>query len=160
MRYVLDASVAVSSVVSRPLTSKALRLRQDYQRGIHKLLAPSIFSAETASALTKCERQKIVPVGQALPLPSPFRPPPFPSPANHSPTSVPRHRERYASIASRCCLNAWYFFSGTRRDVLLRPRNQFLPLVRLHDASIAIDGRSNSRVSIPMSFYTITHPTT
>ncbi len=68
MRYVLDASVAVSSVVSRPLTSKALRLRQDYQRGIHELLAPSIFSAEAASALTKCERQKIIPVGQALPL--------------------------------------------------------------------------------------------
>jgi len=68
MRYVLDASVAVSSVISRPLTSKALRLRQDYQRGGHELLAPSIFSAEAASALTKCERQKIIPVGQALPL--------------------------------------------------------------------------------------------
>jgi len=68
MRYVLDASVAVSSVISRPLTSKALRLRQDYQRGVHQLLAPSIFSAEAASALTKCERQKIIPVGQALPL--------------------------------------------------------------------------------------------
>ena len=49
MRYVLDASVAVSSVVSRPLTSKALRLRQDYQRGIHELIAPSVFSAEAAS---------------------------------------------------------------------------------------------------------------
>jgi predicted nucleic acid-binding protein len=68
MRYVFDASVAVTSVVSRPLTSKALRLRQDHQRGIHELLAPSVFSAEAASALTKCERQKIIPVGQALPL--------------------------------------------------------------------------------------------
>ncbi len=68
MRYVLDASVAVSSVVSRPLTSKALRLRQDYQRGIHELIAPSVFSAEAASAVTKCERQKVIPVGQALPL--------------------------------------------------------------------------------------------
>jgi len=55
MRYVLDASVAVTSVVSRPLTSKALRLRQDYQRGIHALLAPSIFSAEAPSALTECK---------------------------------------------------------------------------------------------------------
>lgn len=68
MKYVLDASVAVSSVVSRPLTSKALRLRQDYQRGSHELIAPSVFPAEAASALTKCERQKIIPVGQALPL--------------------------------------------------------------------------------------------
>jgi hypothetical protein len=30
MRYVIDASVAVTAVVSRPLTSKALRLRQEY----------------------------------------------------------------------------------------------------------------------------------
>ncbi len=58
----------MTSVVSRPLTSKALRLRQDYQRGIHELIAPSVFSAEVAGALTKCERQKIIPVGQALPL--------------------------------------------------------------------------------------------
>jgi hypothetical protein len=65
MRYVIDASVAV---VSRPLTSKALRLRQEYRQGVHELLAPSVFSAEVASALTKCERQKIIPVGDALPL--------------------------------------------------------------------------------------------
>jgi hypothetical protein len=66
MKYVLDASVAVTSVVSRPLTAKALRLREDYQNGIHELLAPSVFSAEYSSALTKCERQKLIPVGQAL----------------------------------------------------------------------------------------------
>ncbi len=52
MRYVLDASVAVSSVVSRPLTSKALRLRQDYQRGIHELLAASIFSVRPSGPAT------------------------------------------------------------------------------------------------------------
>jgi predicted nucleic acid-binding protein len=68
MRYVLDASVAVCFVVSRPLTPTALRLRQDYRQGVHDLLAPSVFSAEAASALTKCERQKLIPLGQALPL--------------------------------------------------------------------------------------------
>lgn len=68
MRYVLDASVAVCIVVSRPLTPKALRLRQEYRQGVHDLLAPSVFSAEAGSALTKCERQKLIPVGQALPL--------------------------------------------------------------------------------------------
>jgi predicted nucleic acid-binding protein len=68
MRYVLDASVAVTSVVSRPLTKKALRLREDYRNGTHNLLAPSVFLAECASALTKCERQKLIPVGQALVL--------------------------------------------------------------------------------------------
>ncbi len=65
---VFDASVAVTSVVSRRLTIKALQLREDYLNGIHELLAPSIFSAECASALTKCERQKLIPVGQALVL--------------------------------------------------------------------------------------------
>lgn len=68
MIYVFDASVAVCSVVSRPLTPKALRLRQDYRQGLHQLLAPSSFPAEAASALTKSERQKIIPAGQALPL--------------------------------------------------------------------------------------------
>jgi predicted nucleic acid-binding protein len=68
MKYVIDASVAVTSVVSRPLTSKALRLRQEYRQGIHEFFAPSIFSAEVASALTKCERQKIISVGDALSL--------------------------------------------------------------------------------------------
>lgn len=68
MKYVLDASVAVSSVILRPLTAKALRVREDYRKGIHDLLAPSVFSGEAASALTKSERQKLIPVGQALVL--------------------------------------------------------------------------------------------
>lgn len=66
MRYVVDVTVAVCSVIQRPLTAKAARLRQDYRLGIHDLLAPSIFSAEAASALCKSERQKLIPVGQAL----------------------------------------------------------------------------------------------
>ena len=64
MKYVLDASVALSWVIPRPLTPKALRLRDEYRQAIHDLIAPSIFPAEAASALTKSERQKIVPVGQ------------------------------------------------------------------------------------------------
>ncbi len=64
MKYVLDVSVALSWVIPRPLTPKALRLRDEHLRAIHVLIAPSIFSVEAASALTKSERQKLIPVGQ------------------------------------------------------------------------------------------------
>jgi predicted nucleic acid-binding protein len=65
MRYVLDASVGLCWVVSRPLSPKALRLRDDYRKSIHELIAPSHLPSEIASALTKVERQKLIPVGDA-----------------------------------------------------------------------------------------------
>ena len=68
MRYVLDASVALCWVIPRPLSPKALRLRDDYGNSLHELIAPSIFPAETASGLTKAERQKLIPVGDARAL--------------------------------------------------------------------------------------------
>ncbi len=37
MKYILDASVAISWVIPRPLTPKAVRLRDEYQRQIHCL---------------------------------------------------------------------------------------------------------------------------
>ena len=68
MKYVLDVSVAICWVIPRPLTPKAVRLRDEYQRQIHELLAPAIFIDEVAGALTKAERQKDIAVGQAAPL--------------------------------------------------------------------------------------------
>jgi predicted nucleic acid-binding protein len=68
MRYVLDASVALRWVLPDPLRPKALQLRSDYQAKIHELLAPDIFIAEVAGALTKAERQKIIRVGRAAVL--------------------------------------------------------------------------------------------
>ena len=65
MRYVLDASVALCWVIPRPLSPKALRMRDDYQKSIHELIAPAHFPGEIASALTKAERQKQIPVGDA-----------------------------------------------------------------------------------------------
>src|SRR5262245_18575806 len=65
MKYVLDVSVALCWVMRRALTPKALALRYDYRQSIHVLIAPSVFSAESASALTKSERQKLIPAGQA-----------------------------------------------------------------------------------------------
>ena len=65
MRYVLDASTALRWVLKGPLTPTALRLRDEYQRQLHELIAPAHFPDEVASALTKAERQKLIPVGDA-----------------------------------------------------------------------------------------------
>jgi hypothetical protein len=56
MRYVLDASAALCLVLPRPNSGKALQLRADFQNAVHELIAPSVFSGEVASALTKAER--------------------------------------------------------------------------------------------------------
>lgn len=68
MRYVLDASAALCWVLTRPNSGKALQLRADFQNAFHDLIAPSVFSGEIASALTKAEPQKLIPVGDARPL--------------------------------------------------------------------------------------------
>jgi len=65
MRYVLDVSAALCWVLPRPGSSKAIQLRDEYAHGVHLLIAPAIFAAEAASALTKAERQKLIVVGQA-----------------------------------------------------------------------------------------------
>ena len=65
MKYVLDASVAICWALPRPLTFQALNLRDDFQRQIHELIAPSIYRGEVANGLTKAERQKIIAVGDA-----------------------------------------------------------------------------------------------
>jgi predicted nucleic acid-binding protein len=68
MRYVLDASAALCWVLPRLNSGKALQLRADFQNAVHEMIAPSVFSGEVASALTKAERQKLIPVGDARPL--------------------------------------------------------------------------------------------
>lgn len=65
MRYVLDVSAALCWSLPRPASPRAVRLRNEFRHGVHQLIAPSIFPAEAASALTKAERQKLVTVGQA-----------------------------------------------------------------------------------------------
>lgn len=65
MRYTLDVSAALCWVLPRPASPHAVRLRDGVRQGAHDLVAPSLFPAEAASALTNAERQKLVPVGQA-----------------------------------------------------------------------------------------------
>jgi predicted nucleic acid-binding protein len=65
MKYVLDVSAALCWVLPRSASPRAVQLRDERRRGVHVLIAPTIFPAEAASALTKAERQKLVPIGQA-----------------------------------------------------------------------------------------------
>lgn len=68
MKFVLDACVAACWVLRNPLQVKALKLRAEYQQNVHELIAPAHFPNEIASALTKAERQKIIPIGDARAL--------------------------------------------------------------------------------------------
>jgi predicted nucleic acid-binding protein len=65
MRYVLDSCVAIKWVLPEPETPGAVRLLNDYRRGVHELLAPDVFPVEVAHALAKAERRGIIrpPVG-------------------------------------------------------------------------------------------------
>jgi predicted nucleic acid-binding protein len=64
MRYVIDASVAYKWEVNEPDSPKALRLRDDFRRGVHELLAPDIWPVEVANALYTAELKGHVPSGR------------------------------------------------------------------------------------------------
>lgn len=49
---VLDASVALKWVLGEPDSDKALALRDDFRANFRDLIAPDVFSAECAHALT------------------------------------------------------------------------------------------------------------
>src|SRR5271163_91733 len=66
MKYVLDASVAITWVIVEPDSDKASRLREDYRNATHELLAPEYFTIECAYSLTKKQRQRLLPDARAL----------------------------------------------------------------------------------------------
>jgi predicted nucleic acid-binding protein len=57
MRYVLDSNGAVKWVLEENLSDKARRIRDEFAQGVHELLAPDVFLAEVAHALTRAQRQ-------------------------------------------------------------------------------------------------------
>jgi predicted nucleic acid-binding protein len=63
--YVIDSSVAVKWVLPELDTPQVLALRDDAWNGVHDIIAPDLFASEVAHALTKAERRKIIPVGDA-----------------------------------------------------------------------------------------------
>lgn len=68
MKYVLDASVAFKWAVAETDSNKALRLRDDLRAGLLELIAPDVFPAEIAHALTRAERQGRVSVADGWAL--------------------------------------------------------------------------------------------
>jgi predicted nucleic acid-binding protein len=65
MKYVLDSSVALKWVLPEADSVKAIRLRDEYKKGVHELLAPDIFTPEIANALASAERQGRIKIGES-----------------------------------------------------------------------------------------------
>jgi len=84
-KLVLDASVALQSVLFEQHSDKALRLLEEFRAGIHELLVPDIFQAEVGNALTRAERKKLIAVGDAAIFYDEIM---DPSPAIHSSTPL------------------------------------------------------------------------
>src|SRR5260370_23121241 len=98
MRYVLDLSVALKWVLAEPNAAIAVRLRDEFRKGIHELLAPDVFPIEVAHALARAERRGAIrgfsaslypshPMSPPPPLPS--LPPPPPPPPVSAPPAPP-----------------------------------------------------------------------
>ncbi len=65
MKYVLDSSVALKWVLPEVDSHKALRLRDEYNNGIHELLSPDIFTPEVANGLVSAERSNRIKTGES-----------------------------------------------------------------------------------------------
>jgi predicted nucleic acid-binding protein len=57
MKYVLDSNVGLKWLLTEADSDKAIRIRNDFQRQVHDLIAPDVFPVEVAHSLTKAERQ-------------------------------------------------------------------------------------------------------
>jgi len=65
MKLVLDASVALKAVLIEQDSDKARLLIDEGRQGLHELLAPDVLLAEVGHALTRAERKKVIPLGDA-----------------------------------------------------------------------------------------------
>ena len=65
MKYVLDSSVALKWVLSEADSGRAIRLRDEYNNGLHELLAPDLFTPEVANSLVAAERHGRIKPGEA-----------------------------------------------------------------------------------------------
>lgn len=68
MKLVVDASVAIKFALIERDSDLAAKLQNDFRAGVHELLAPDIFPAEVGHALTRAERKRLIPDGQAAAL--------------------------------------------------------------------------------------------
>jgi predicted nucleic acid-binding protein len=64
MRYVLDSNVALKWVLPETDDAKAIRIRDEFRRGIHVLYAPDVFPVEVAHSLARAERRGEIKQGE------------------------------------------------------------------------------------------------
>jgi predicted nucleic acid-binding protein len=57
MRYVLDSNVGLKWFLTEIDSDKAIRIRDEYRRQVHDLIAPDVFPVEIAHSLTRAQRQ-------------------------------------------------------------------------------------------------------
>ncbi len=65
MRRVLGASAAIPAFIPEKDSAKAVQLLDDYRQGIHVLIAPDFFVAETSNALLMAEFQGRIAPGES-----------------------------------------------------------------------------------------------
>jgi predicted nucleic acid-binding protein len=66
MKYVLDCSVALKWALPEADSARAIRLRDEFAKGIHELIAPDIFTPEVANGLASAERQARIKSGESF----------------------------------------------------------------------------------------------
>ena len=65
MKYVIDTSVEIKTFVQEVDSERAIRLRDDFRKGIHELLSADLFPTEVCNALMILERAGKIQPGQA-----------------------------------------------------------------------------------------------
>ena len=64
MKLILDSSVAFKTLVPEQGSDKAIKLLEEYQQGLHELLAPDTFPSDCAEVLVNAERKGTIPPGE------------------------------------------------------------------------------------------------
>ena len=65
MKYVIDTSVAIKTVIAEPDSAKAIQLRDDYNNAVHDLIAPGLYPTEICNVLMMAERTGKIRPGEA-----------------------------------------------------------------------------------------------
>jgi predicted nucleic acid-binding protein len=65
MKYAVDTSVAIKTVVAEADSDKAIQLRDDYNNAVHDLIVPDLYPAEICNVLMMLERSGKIGAGQA-----------------------------------------------------------------------------------------------
>jgi predicted nucleic acid-binding protein len=60
MKYVLDASVGLKTVLPEVDSAKAETLIREFQQQVHELIAPDTYLVECAHALTRAQRRGLI----------------------------------------------------------------------------------------------------